>query len=195
MCCVCVTVSFFGGGRQDGVGKKVIPWESLSAGEKEESLKVLQKEKGTTAADATARRVLQKEKGWVIWCKANPKDKGEQAFREHSRCIFTGRCKESKRDKDSREEASGGKHVTRARSWRKRGHVLACAAQTNMECWVHQDIILDDDTAHQSVKEAWEHEDDKDELKIELQGLERQHWLGTEAGRLGCYDFSGETWV
>ena len=42
-----------------------------------------------------------------------------------------------------------------------------------MECWVHQDTILDDDKAHQSVKEAWEHEDDKDELKIELQGLER----------------------
>ena len=43
-----------------------------------------------------------------------------------------------------------------------------------MECWVHQDTILDDDKAHQCVKEAWEHEDDKDELKIELQGLERQ---------------------
>jgi len=43
------------------------------------------------------------------------------------------------------------------------------------------------------VKEAWGHEDDKDELEIELQGLERQFWLGTEAGRLGCYDFSGET--
>ena len=23
---------------------------------------------------------------------------------------------------------------------------------------------------------------------------EREFWLGTEAGRLGCYDFSGETW-
>jgi len=63
-----------------------------------------------------------------------------------------------------------------------------------MECWVHQDIILDDNTAHQNVKEEWEHGDDKDELKIDLQGLERQFWLGTEAGRLGCYDFSGETW-
>jgi hypothetical protein len=32
---------------------------------------------------------------------------------------------------------------------------------------------MDDDKAHQSVNEAWEHEDDKDELKIELQGSER----------------------
>ena len=32
-------------------------------------------------------------------------------------------------------------------------------------------------------------------MKIELQGLEREYWLGTEAGRLGCYDFSEETWA
>jgi hypothetical protein len=37
-----------------------------------------------------------------------------------------------------------------------------------MECWVHQDIILDDDKAHESLKETWEHEDDKDKLKIDL---------------------------
>jgi hypothetical protein len=46
-----------------------------------------------------------------------------------------------------------------------------------MECWVQQDIILDDDKAHQSVKEAWEHEDGKDEFKIELQVLEKQMLL------------------
>ena len=61
-----------------------------------------------------------------------------------------------------------------------------------MECRVHQDIILDDDIGHQNVKEAWEHEDDNDKLKKDLQGLERQLWLGTEEGRLGCYDFSGD---
>ena len=54
---------------------------------------------------------------------------------------------------------------------------------------MHHDTILDDDKAHQSLKEAWEHEDNKDELKIELQDLERQFWLGTEAGRQGCYNF------
>jgi hypothetical protein len=44
-------------------GSKVILWESLSAGGKEESLKV-----------------LQKEAGWVIWCKANLKDNGEPSW-------------------------------------------------------------------------------------------------------------------
>jgi hypothetical protein len=48
---------------------------------------------------------------------------------------------------------------------------------------VHQNIILDHDQAHQSVTEAWEHEDDKDELKIELQGLERQVRAGDKSGK------------
>jgi hypothetical protein len=64
-----------------------------------------------------------------------------------------------------------------------------------MACWVHQDSILDNHGVIQSLKEAWQQESSKDELKIDLQGLERQYWLGTEAGRLGCYDFLGETWA
>ena len=49
-----------------------------------------------------------------------------------------------------------------------------------METWRCGDIILDVNKAHQSLKKAWEHEDDKDEWKIELQGLERQFWLERE---------------
>jgi hypothetical protein len=64
-----------------------------------------------------------------------------------------------------------------------------------MECWVNHDTILDDDQANQRLKEAWKQDDSKDELKIDLQGLELHFWLGTEAGRLGCYDFLGETWL
>ena len=50
------------------------------------------------------------------------------------------------------------------------------------------------DKSRQSLKDSWEHESDKDELNINLQGLERDFWLGTEAGRLGCYEFPGEKW-
>jgi hypothetical protein len=46
---------------------------------------------------------------------------------------------------------------------------------------------------NQRLKDAWEQDDSKDELKIDLQGLERHVWLGTEAGRLGCYNFPGQT--
>jgi hypothetical protein len=44
-----------------------------------------------------------------------------------------------------------------------------------------------------NMREAWEHEHNKDEMNIDLRGLERHFWKGTEAGCLGCYDFSGET--
>jgi hypothetical protein len=33
------------------------------------------------------------------------------------------------------------------------------------------------------------------EMNIVLQGLEQHFWKGTEAGRMGCYDFPGETWA
>ena len=45
------------------------------------------------------------------------------------------------------------------------------------------------------MREAWEHEDSKDKLNIVLQGLEKNFWEGTEAGRMGCYKFPGETWA
>ena len=64
-----------------------------------------------------------------------------------------------------------------------------------MECWTSCNDGLDADKSRQSLKGAWEHESDKDELEVNLQGLERDFWLGTEAGRLGCYEFPGETWA
>jgi hypothetical protein len=45
-------------------GNKFVLWESLTEGEKEECLKV-----------------LQKEAGWVIWCKANPSKKDKRELR------------------------------------------------------------------------------------------------------------------
>ena len=63
-----------------------------------------------------------------------------------------------------------------------------------MHCWVHQDALFHDGQ-EANMREAWEHEGDKDELNIVLQGLEQHFWKGTEAGRMGCYDFPGETWA
>jgi hypothetical protein len=134
--------------------------------------------------------LLEQEKGWVVWCKASANlgkmDNGRQAFKKCGRRIFTGKCKQVTTDSVNREEASGGKHVTRARGWWKRGDVAACAAHANMACWVHQDRILDDDEIIQGLQEAWEQESNKDELKKWLQGFELHYWLGTEVRRLGC---------
>ncbi len=60
---------------------------------------------------------------------------------------------------------------------------------------VHQDYLFNDEQAETNMREAWEHEGSKDELNIVLQGLEQHFWKCTEAGRMGCYDFPGETWV
>ena len=73
--------------------------------------------------------------------------------------------------------------------------VAACAAQTNMHCWVHQDALFNNEQAETHMREAWEHEGSKDELNIVLQGPEQHFWKGTEAGRMGCYDLPGETWA
>ena len=115
---------------------------------------------------------LQNDAEWVIWCKAKPKDKATQTFREYGKCIFEGkRAKvkqdndnqqgssgQVKQDNDNQQGSSGGKHVTRARSWWKRGDVDACAAQTNMQCWVSQEMVFDDEQAETHLHEAWEHE-------------------------------------
>jgi ribonuclease HI len=92
-----------------------------------------------------------------------------QLFREYGKCIFVGKCAKPKQVGDNQAESSRCKHVTRARSWWKRG-------ETNM-------------------REAWEHEGSKDEMNIVLQGLEQHFWKGTKAGWMGCYDFPGETWA
>jgi hypothetical protein len=64
-----------------------------------------------------------------------------------------------------------------------------------MQCWVHQDAILNREQAENNLREVWEHESSKDEMNIVLRGLEQHYWRGTEAGWLGCYDFPGETWA
>ena len=64
--------------------------------------------------------------------------------------------------------------------------------QTNMQCWVHRDALINDAQVETSLREAWEHEGSKDEMTIVLQGPEQYFWKGTEAGWMGCYDFPGD---
>jgi hypothetical protein len=44
--------------------------------------------------------------------------------------------------------------------------------------------MYSDEKVEQSMREAWEHEDNNDALKIEIHGMERNFWLRTEAGGL-----------
>ena len=95
----------FGGPQQ---GRKVILWESLSQEDQEKCL-----------------TELQSDTHWVIWCKAKPRDMATQTFREYGKCTFVGKCAKQKQVDDNQAESSGGKHVTKARSWWKRGDVDA----------------------------------------------------------------------
>ena len=102
------------------------------------------------------------------------------------------------------ETKAGGRQSSRVlgRQTRYQGQRLVeeggcsrIAAQTNMHCWVHQDALFNDEQVETNMREAWEHEDSKDEMNIVLQGLEQHFWKGTEAGWMGCYDLPGETWA
>ena len=63
---------------------------------------------------------LQDDAEWVIWCKAKPKDKATQTFREYWKCVLEGKRAKVTQDNDNQEGSLGGKHVTRARGWSKR---------------------------------------------------------------------------
>ena len=102
----------FGGSQQ---GRRVILWESLRPEDQERCL-----------------TELQSDRSWVIWCKAKPKDMPAQSFREYGKCIFICKCKKQRQVDESQAESAGGRHVTRARGWWKRGDVATYAAQTNM---------------------------------------------------------------
>ena len=79
-------------------GRRVILWESLSLESQQECL-----------------MELQNDAKWVIWCKAKPKDKATQTFREYGKCIFEGKRAKITQNNDNQEGSLGGKHVTRAR--------------------------------------------------------------------------------
>jgi hypothetical protein len=56
---------------------------------------------------------LQNDEEWVVWCKANPKEKATQTFREYGKCIFEGKLAKVTQANDNHEGSLGGKHVTR----------------------------------------------------------------------------------
>ena len=69
-------------------GRRVILWESLSPEDQQKCL-----------------TELQNDEEWVVWCKANPKDKTTQSFREYGRCIFEGKRAKATQANDNQEGA------------------------------------------------------------------------------------------
>ena len=65
-------------------GRRVILWETLSPESQQKCL-----------------TELQNDEEWVIWCKAKPKDRATQAFREYGKCIFEDKRAKVTQDNDN----------------------------------------------------------------------------------------------
>ena len=50
---------------------------------------------------------LQNDEEWVVWCKANPKDRATQTFREYGKCIFEGKRAKVTQTNDNQEGSLG----------------------------------------------------------------------------------------
>ena len=176
--------SFWVGGK----GPRVIVWDSLSQEERR-----------------TCLTTLQREEDWVVWCTAGEKTWTDRPLTVRGVEIFNSKRVEEKLKKATwkqRTESEGqpdeapklrGKGCKR-RNWWKEGRVERTQGQRHMACWVHSRgtgnaVPL---SVIQELEQEWMRPDEKDDLGLQMCGPERDFWLGTEAGLLGCYEFRGQ---
>jgi hypothetical protein len=93
-------------------------------------------------------------------------------------------------DESEEKEAKKGR-TRRSKGWCRRGEVGAYQNAGNMACWVHKETAAVDEETKKNMAVAWDTENDKDACIVNLEGPERVNWLGSEAGMLGYYWFSG----
>ena len=125
---------------------------------------------------------METEQDWTVWCKSKPKEPKEvsQTFRAFDRCIFTGQKNAKSSKKGKRHQGNdGGKHVLR-----KRGRVVETRRYLNMPSYRKHGLLdaprnTDANQGVEALKNAWQHESKKDELRVDLQGLEKDFWLGS----------------
>jgi ribonuclease HI len=165
-------------GDKGAKGPMVVLWDSLTDEGKKECLEELR----TT-------------KDWVIWRKDNRNgDESLMAYlMEAGREEFRGRAARGQEEQKgmSGEETTLRGRAQKGRGWWRRGDAGAYLNGNGMKCWVHKDMDEMRDKVKQGVQEAWDDVTEKDTCTINLTGPERDFWLGSEAGMLGCYWFRG----
>ena len=172
-------------------GPTVFLWESLD-------------EEGRKACET----VVNSRKDWVVWSRTRPKptEEKESAFVNVGRAVFEGKARaapskgkaegaeepsdEEMEDEEANDEGTRSR-ACRQRGWWKTGNVAASACSVGMTAWVHRDCTMVDQATIESLQQAWECTEEKDECSVEQVGLERDYWLGSEAGRVGSYGFQG----
>ena len=173
------------------MGPTVFLWESLD-------------EEGRKACD----EVVRTRTDWVVWSRTRPLS-SEEHTGEHAaigKAVFKGRARLAQNndrvegedelsDEEMEETQSDGKtrnsKACRQRGWWKTGNVAACICSAGMTAWVHKECTTLDQTSIVNLHQAWDCTEEKDECEVRLTGPERDYWLGSEAGRVGSYEFQG----
>ena len=100
------------------------------------------------------------------------------------------KSKEKKNKKNgSKKKAHRGQSV-RYRSWWKQGNIKMAVSEDHASCWVHKNLIVTTKQI-QALWTAARASGAKDECQVQLTGIEREYWMGTEIGRLKDYGFRG----
>jgi len=63
-------------------------------------------------------------------------------------------------------------------------------SENHTSCWVHKDLTVTTKQI-QALLTATRASGGKDECQIQLTGIKREYWIGTETSRLGGYCFRG----
>jgi ribonuclease HI len=172
-------------------GPTVFLWESLD-------------EEGKRACEEAVRS----RKDWVVWSRTRPKQKGEQVqvYSVAGKAVFAGKVRSAQGDQqiEGADELSDGEleeeqtgdearkgGTCRRRGWWKAGNIATSACPAGMTAWVHKECTTIDQRAIMNLRQAWDCAEEKDECTVSMTGLERDYWLGSEAGRVGSYEFQG----
>ena len=172
-------------------GPTVFLWESLDEDGRQE-----------------CERVMSERRDWIVWSRTRPGRKKDEVrgFKTKGKALFEGRAEKRDEDKqspsgddmseDEMEEENRDQEKTRGRAckqrgWWKRGAIETCVNSAGMTAWVHTECAEAKQEVLQRLQSAWECGEEKDECEVQLNGLERAYWIGSEVGRMGGYEFQG----
>ena len=104
------------------------------------------------------------------------------------------------KSKDEKNKMNGSKkkehrgQSVRYRSWWKQGNIKMAVSEDHASCWVHKDLTVTTKQI-QALLTTARASGRKDECQVRLTGIEWEHWMSTEIGRLGGYRFRGTVTV
>jgi len=82
----------------------------------------------------------------------------------------------------------------RMRSGWKQGNIKMAVSEDHTSCWVHKDPTVTTKQI-QTLLTAVRASGGKEECQVQLTGIEREYWMGTEIGRIGGYGSQGTVTV